>query len=959
MNFLKFFSFKFLMIFLIGVLNTQVLAELENQVSILEIEPKKNYTKKLQVSTERGDVYFQIHAGGSHLGYAQRVKTILEDYSKKIFDYFEYEPTTPIHFILDTSSTRANGSARTFPRNKIELIIRAPLSESHLITGDDWVKGLVLHELVHIAHLDQTRGFVEGARAAFGSIAKVLVGIVPRWFAEGIATWAETEFTEGGRLRHSTLRYELDAKLLDPTFCRRVDCLDNPGVYPFRSSAYWLGSLFLDFLEKKRPGTIRCMVHVNSRRIGFLLNETFRQCVDLDVQESFNLFRSAYVGEIQQRQKRFNLREKLPEVKRLDIAREGDPIWSKNFALKDGHLYLLQAGDRTEHLRKWNLEKNSSEEIEKGFLIDDIRQGSTLTFNTSTRHRSDVERKTHTIKDKAWEELKLEKGGDYPLLHPSGQLTFLRYKKVDKETSNVDARWRVYTKSSEGEKELFVFPPLFQINQIFAFHKNKKEWLVFSSYDYLSERPYTLWALEVTGAEKRKPILLHESEEIFKVINHCDGRFFLQFPEGGLKSVDMTVIGQVRTRSLNLAWLDELVELRWDQENTVFTLRSDPLAIYHLPKGCREISKEILTEVETQTIKTQKEALWRGEKVDNEIEHYPSFSHFKPQWWFFNYVGGEGYDTVSILTSLNDPLEKHSLDLELKYFIDIEEVTPTGTYVYDLSGYDLGIGYNKFLSDSSLKSTADENISVFSFISKNFKKWGWDYDPSLLINQAKTSDFLGQRDSQSVSFAHAFSLLPIMADSFFQGLNLVLTGSFQNSEKQQDFIGEEFKFLTSLQPIRYFKTHFSASYGKLFKDSLSGGAIFSGGTRDLGTSGFHSFYGIDTNDAFGNEVFTSRLQFDFEVFDHYRGIGLVPFYLERTHFLMGADYLKTDFIFIEDDKRFLRNKELASVHAGIGLDITAFYFVPVQVDFLATKLINKYGSDTIDGLFFIKGQFGF
>ena len=182
----------------------------------------------------------------------------------------------------------------------ITLLTYPPTGSGYLVGRDDWIRNLLIHELVHIVHLDMTEGFPDIVRTIFGSIGK-FGGIVPVWFSEGLATWAETAFTSGGRGRSRLLRYETDRKLLDGDFCRTIDCLDSPGVYPRGSTAYWVGWRFLSFLEERKEGTLRCLVKTNSGKVPFFFYQAFHECTGRSAPENFADFLSSlrrhYAGE--------------------------------------------------------------------------------------------------------------------------------------------------------------------------------------------------------------------------------------------------------------------------------------------------------------------------------------------------------------------------------------------------------------------------------------------------------------------------------------------------------------------------------------------------------------------------------------------------------------------------------------------------------------------------------------
>lgn len=80
---------------------------------------------------------------------------------------------------------------------------------------EDWLKVLITHEYSHILTMDSARGYSEitrtifGKPIPFGNIFSFLVFLstappnvfMPRWWHEGMATWAETEYTGIGRGR--------------------------------------------------------------------------------------------------------------------------------------------------------------------------------------------------------------------------------------------------------------------------------------------------------------------------------------------------------------------------------------------------------------------------------------------------------------------------------------------------------------------------------------------------------------------------------------------------------------------------------------------------------------------------------------------------------------------------------------------------------------------------------------
>ena len=201
-------------------------------------------TQKVAVSTNRGEVHFEIHGRPEDVGLIQRVAIILEQKARPLLEYFAYAPPHSVHFVLVARASSANGSAQAFPFPLVHINIFPPLEYGHLVSADDWIQKLVLHELAHIADLDYSGGWVADLRRLFGSVATLPTALAPRWFREGIAVWAEGQWNGGGRLRQSLARFEAHARLLDENFCSTLDCLDEPKDYPYLSTPYWIGGLF-------------------------------------------------------------------------------------------------------------------------------------------------------------------------------------------------------------------------------------------------------------------------------------------------------------------------------------------------------------------------------------------------------------------------------------------------------------------------------------------------------------------------------------------------------------------------------------------------------------------------------------------------------------------------------------------------------------------------------------------
>lgn len=99
--------------------------------------------------------------------------------------------------ILYTQNQYSNGEVVWAPK-RTELMVTSPPEDTH---ADLWVKQLTVHEYRHIAQLSSLRvGMTKVVSWLFGE-AGVALGMVcvPKWYLEGDATLAETQFSEFGR----------------------------------------------------------------------------------------------------------------------------------------------------------------------------------------------------------------------------------------------------------------------------------------------------------------------------------------------------------------------------------------------------------------------------------------------------------------------------------------------------------------------------------------------------------------------------------------------------------------------------------------------------------------------------------------------------------------------------------------------------------------------------------------
>ena len=160
---------------------------------------------------------FSIHFHQGLEAIARKAAVIAEEVHGKLIKEFSWSPDEKTELVLIDNSDFSNGFATALPYNTIYIQVVPPALASTLGEYDDWLKTLITHEYAHILTLDPSRGYWRGMRTIFGKpvpgtdLLSELLFIVtappnsflPRWWHEGMATWAETEYTGQGRGRSS------------------------------------------------------------------------------------------------------------------------------------------------------------------------------------------------------------------------------------------------------------------------------------------------------------------------------------------------------------------------------------------------------------------------------------------------------------------------------------------------------------------------------------------------------------------------------------------------------------------------------------------------------------------------------------------------------------------------------------------------------------------------------------
>ena len=894
-------------------------------------------TLKVTLPTSYGNLEGEIHFNEKDLGAALRIEKIIREDLIKIINYFKYVPKTTVHFNLDPYVHATNGNARVFPTNIINMYNYPPSNSEHLIVLEDWLLGLVFHEYIHITHLDQTNGYLKLGESLFGSIAKVPASVVPRWFTEGIAVWGESYLMKGGRLHNPMFNKEFALRMNDENYCKTIDCLDDPGVFPGGQLSYWAGGHFIEYLELKKPESVRCLVESNSGNVPFFLNNVFRECTGKTAQENFSAFLEPY----KKLKEREDLGKKLP-------VEFGITDWQKGVIL-DGHtLYKIEKNRFREAIVSYDLEEKMPL-ISKSFsyILTDLVGVVSLpdedelgvynkfliaAFIDDLNYRGD----NHSWKLINAETLLVE--ATLPFIHDPSYVISLgnnRYltasfhegqwlierQKIDIRTNKLQDHDVVL--SLDPENNLLMFKSVGQ-RILLKIHKQKTG--------------STLYFSDLTLEKINK---FHESDVPFDVTWFREKYFIIS--EGKKNYLyEFNEQDELSKSEINNEQMDNVSTILANESHTVSL--SDDLRVSDI-SDVELINKLDNMTTAKQSIQVNNVQLTSDNlamKSDIELESYPKLYHLMPHYWFLASGSSENLGSFGALTEFSDPMGENIITATL---LSYPSVTKFGgdisafhrfSSVTDLwsAQFNFSQEFSKTSFDTQINST--QEVSFGSSYEMQMKKWTWY--PGIFIGKTDTKDFISNRNTKNIGLSSIVTYGALSYDDLIN--NFIYQTRFQKDHPSSGASYNNWQNLvkSTLKLSEDFDLELKFSYSKLFKTGFSQGVLYAGGSNFLGTRRWHEFYGLPYSNAFGNTVSTQRVLLDYNVVNIYRGIGLIPVFFKEIHLRGGKDFLSADRIVL--GKYSFRDSKIDSWFIGPRLKMNVFYYVPADMDFVYS-VINR------------------
>lgn len=193
--------------------------------------------------------HFAIHFHEGEKAVAQKAAGYLEEAYAEHGRRFGIYPWERIQVSITDNFDSANGFATVLPYNEINLRVVPPSPNNPLGDYDDWLRLLIMHEYTHIIHFNDVGYPMKIFRYLFGRLMAPN-GMTPSWVSEGMATWMETEMTQSGRGRSSFAEMMLRTDILNKQFLTLDQMYGAQYDWPGYLGGYIYGVKFWQYLTQ-------------------------------------------------------------------------------------------------------------------------------------------------------------------------------------------------------------------------------------------------------------------------------------------------------------------------------------------------------------------------------------------------------------------------------------------------------------------------------------------------------------------------------------------------------------------------------------------------------------------------------------------------------------------------------------------------------------------------------------
>lgn len=178
--------------------------------------------------------------------WAREIASFADDVYEQLSSLLDNRPPK-IKVVIHSDVDMANGSYYPVPEY-LNLYITSPRDFFLGAKTENWLKALFTHELTHYISLSYESGWLYELSRFFGPVLRPGAAVFqPGWIIEGITTYTETRFTQGGRGRNPYFEMIYRAQILENSMPSLKQAAYSPYIQPY-GRIYVQGYMMIDYL---------------------------------------------------------------------------------------------------------------------------------------------------------------------------------------------------------------------------------------------------------------------------------------------------------------------------------------------------------------------------------------------------------------------------------------------------------------------------------------------------------------------------------------------------------------------------------------------------------------------------------------------------------------------------------------------------------------------------------------
>ncbi len=932
--------------------------------------------------------HFRIHYPPHYQEFSRTLAAHLEEAFSVLANDLRWTPNSRTEVVVRGDTDHPNGTAEVFPYNRLVIHAVPPEPWGFFSESDDWIRTLAIHELTHVIANDQTSGFFALLRKGIGTAAKINP-YQPAWLVEGLAVYAETRYTAGGRGRSTwngmVVRTAIETNRFDSEIT--LDRL-NDGVpgWPAGHTPYLFGYVLNEAIATRGGADAPAAISgANSAHLPFVIDRVARSTLGTDYAE---LWKEVGAKLREKHAQDLTLISREPLTESAPITRVGRKTRGWVPVSREpgrARFYFIRDSARSGPGLSWVGSDGRARDVtfwrwDGGTRIELSPDGNFLAYSRIAPYLEHSLYSDLYLYDLAGDrEIRLTTGkrGSDPVLSEdfawdpragkisSGAVTYV--KNLGDGSAGI-ARW-------DGSKETVVYrgENFSRIGAPTAGRGEFRNWVVFA------EKPRSggerLMALNLV--DRRSFALTTASAENEMATTpdwDASGEIYFVSGRGGVMNAFRIPAARVRSSlsSFAPASAERVTHLttgilqprRMRGSEDLYGLVYGPggwdLAKFSGAAGSRVYSSAgpglpTLYEKLSGTGSTRSRPVAQaaaGTATAIEPSRYSVLPALLPHYWAPDVRRVPDGWTLGALTSSFDAWESHRYRLFAG--ADTRASFPIWDVNYQFDGFFPTFEFSMRQENRYFANYLESN-RIQTTEGRVYTPAGWD-SYLLLGATGQTSRFFGEKESTGgFQLGWIFDRTRVFDDSIDRrGESGVrggteLTGYFGGAER--------FSALASYVEARvpaFFPRHFfrlAVHHATANNDRLTAHYELGGGEETIASDRRYLLRGYIPGSIFGREILTSNLEYVFPVAEVFRGHGTFPLFWQTTRVKLFVDTGSAEYLADEKD-------ELNHWPVGVGMhvltDLNLLYRVPVTIGVGVDHGLSKqYGGETrfVLGLF--------